>query len=81
MLNTIRENIERRLGISSRQAAPRETALIENIGTVAGRYRQWRPNENLTNYPFVTTSTRPFVPARRALPMLNLALISSARLY
>jgi len=81
MLNTIRQNIERRLGISSREAATRDTALIENIGTIAGRYRGWRANENLTNYPFVTNKNAPFAPMRRALPMLNLALISSAGAY
>jgi len=81
MLNTIRENIERRLGISSREVATRETALIENSGTIAGRYRGWRANENLTNYPFVENINAPFAPMRRALPMLNLALISSAGAY
>ncbi len=81
MLNTIRENIERRLGISSREVATRETALIENSGTIAGRYRGWRANDNLTNYPFVENTNAPFTPMRRALPMLNLALISSAGAY
>ena len=81
MLNTIRENIERRLGISSREVATRETALIENSGAIAGRYRGWRANENLTNYPFVENINAPFAPMRRALPMLNLALISSAGAY
>lgn len=81
MLNTIRENIERRLGISKREVATRETALIENLGNVAGRYRGWRANENLTNYPFVENTNTPFMPMRRALPMLNLALISSAGAY
>jgi hypothetical protein len=32
-------------------------------------------------YPFVENSHAPFLPARRALPMLNLALISSAGAY
>lgn len=81
MLNTIRQNIERRLGISSQELATRETAIIENIGTVAGRYRGWRGGENLTNYPFVENKHAPFAPMRRALPMLNLALISSAGAY
>lgn len=81
MLNSIRENIERRLGISRREVTTRDTALIENIGTIAGRYRGWRANENLTNYPFVTNTNAPFTPIRRALPMLNLALISSAGAY
>jgi len=81
MLNTIRQNIERRLGISSHEVAMRETALIENVETIAGRYKNWRANENLTNYPFVENINAPFSPMRRALPMLNLALISSAGAY
>lgn len=81
MLNTIRQNIERRLGISSHEVATRETAIIENIGTIAGRYKNWRANEDLKNYPFVENINAPFSPMRRALPMLNLALISSAGAY
>jgi len=60
---------------------PREAVLIENIGKISGRYRGWRANENLTNYPFVENTYAPFTPMRRALPMLNLALISSAGAY
>ncbi len=81
MLNTIRQNIERRLGISSREVKTRDTALIENLGTIAGRFRGWRANDKLTNYPFVENIYAPFAPMRRALPMLNLALISSAGAY
>jgi D-proline reductase (dithiol) PrdB len=81
MLNTIRENIERKLGIGNRELRTRETALIENLGTIAGRYRSWRANDDLKNYPFVENINAPFVPMRRALPMLNLALISSAGAY
>jgi len=81
MLNTIRENIERRLGITSRELKTRETALIENSGTIAGRYKGWRANDKLANYPFVKNTNAPFTPMRRALPMLNLALISSAGAY
>lgn len=80
MLNTIRENIERRLGIA-RDLPVTEKALVENIGTISGRYRNWRANENLTNYPFVENRNVPFTAMRRALPMLNLALISSAGAY
>lgn len=81
MLNTIKENIERRLGISSQQTATRESAIIENLGTISGRYRSWRANDDLNNYPFVENTYAPFTPMRRALPMLNLALISSAGAY
>ena len=80
MLNSIRENIERRLGIA-RDLPVTDRALVENIGTVAGRYKNWRANETLANYPFVENKNVPFTPMRRALPMLNLALISSAGAY
>ncbi len=80
MLNTIRENIERRLGIA-RETPSAERALVENITTVAGRYKNWRANDTLANYPFVENKSVPFTPMRRALPMLNLALISSAGAY
>jgi D-proline reductase (dithiol) PrdB len=81
MFNTIRENIERRLGMESRQAPAKSMALVENLGAFARRFRGWRANENLTNYPFVENANTFFAPARRALPMLNLALISSAGAY
>ncbi|MCA1622678.1 MAG: glycine/betaine/sarcosine/D-proline family reductase selenoprotein B [Acidobacteria bacterium] len=81
MFNSIRENIERRLGLTSREVQTKNTALIENIGEFSGRYRNWRGNENLVNYPFIVNTHAPFTPARRALPMLNLALISSAGAY
>lgn len=80
MLNTIKENIERRLGIA-RDTPVTERHIVENLGTVAGRYRNWRANEDLANYPFVENKNVPFTPMRRALPMLNLALISSAGAY
>lgn len=81
MLNTIKENIGRRLGITSQEAKLRESSLIENLGTISGRYKSWRTNEKLDNYPFVENVYAPFTPMRRALPMLNLALISSAGAY
>ena len=37
--------------------------------------------DELGHYPFVENKRAPFVPARRALPMLNLALITSAGVY
>lgn len=42
-------------------------------------YRRWRGEAS--SYPFVVNKRSPFTPARRALPMLNLALISSAGAY
>ena len=80
MFNSIRENIEQRLGINSVKA-PRNSAAIENATQFSGRFKNWRANAKLDNYPFVVNEHAPFVPARRALPMLNLALISSAGAY
>lgn len=81
MLNTIKENIERRLGIGNHKDTVRQSVAIEGIGNWAGRYSHWRANDELKNYRFVENSYAPFTPARRALPMLNLALISSAGAY
>ena len=81
MLNTIRENIEHRLGIESKKKPSKKGAVIEGIGEFSGRFKTWRGDERLNNYPFVTNTYAPFTPMRRALPMLNLALISSAGAY
>lgn len=80
MLNTIRENIERRLGMTSKPEV-KNTGVIENLGEWAGRYSRWRGNDKLANYNFVQNTYAPFTPARRALPLTNLALISSAGAY
>lgn len=81
MLNSIRDNIARKLGIAARSTTVREAAIIENVGEWSGRYSRWRANEDLRNYTFVQNTHAPFTPARRALPMLNLALISTAGAY
>lgn len=81
MFNSLRENIQQRLGIAGRMTAARQPVIIENPTQFSGRFRNWRANENLNNYPFVVNEHAPFVPARRALPMLNLALVSSAGAY
>ncbi|MGI9054246.1 MAG: glycine/sarcosine/betaine reductase selenoprotein B family protein [Pyrinomonadaceae bacterium] len=80
MLNSFKENIERRLGLAT---APklRNTSSIEAINNFEGRFKNWRGDENLRNYPFVENTNAPFTPMRRSLPMLNLALISSAGAY
>jgi D-proline reductase (dithiol) PrdB len=49
-------------------------ARLEDRGVVAG-------DDVGDSYPFVKNKRAPFSPARRALPMLNLALISSAGAY
>jgi D-proline reductase (dithiol) PrdB len=56
-------------------------AIIEKTGEFSSRFSRWSENENLSGYPFITNIHAPFTPVRRALPMLNLALISSAGAY
>lgn len=55
--------------------------LIEKLAEFKELYKIWKPNESLTNYPFVVNKDAPFTPIRRGLPMLNLGLISSAGAY
>ena len=55
--------------------------IIEDIDDWRRRFASWKPSEDLSDYPFVRNRRAPFTPARRALPMLNLALISSAGAY
>ncbi len=57
--------------------------IIEDIEGWQRQFANWRPagNDSLSDYPFVKNRRAPFMPARRALPMLNLALISSAGAY
>ncbi|MGI8467096.1 MAG: glycine/sarcosine/betaine reductase selenoprotein B family protein [Pyrinomonadaceae bacterium] len=81
MLNTIKGNIERRFGLVREDEFIRKPSIIENIGNWSGRYSHWRGGDDLKNYNFVENTHAPFTPARRALPMLNLALISSAGAY
>lgn len=61
---------------------------IEDIDGWRRRFEGWRSSSASTqtielnsDYPFVKNRRAPFTPARRALPMLNLALISSAGAY
>jgi D-proline reductase (dithiol) PrdB len=62
--------------------------IIEDIDGWRRRFDEWqrsgdagRTDDVGANYPFVRNQRAPFKPARRALPMLNLALISSAGAY
>ncbi len=59
--------------------------IIENTDRWRKQYDSWKSKQRNTNdlsgYPFVENATAPFAPLRRALPMLNLALISSAGAY
>lgn len=55
--------------------------LIEKSGDFAGRFSRWRANDALNGYPWVENIHAPLTVVRRALPMLNLGLISSAGAY
>lgn len=61
--------------------------IIEQVEDWRRTYADWRQtngdvkNDVGDSYPFVKNRHAPFLPARRALPMLNLALISSAGAY
>jgi len=55
--------------------------LIEKQSEFAGRFSRWHGDEKLAGYPFVDNIHSPFTPVKRALPMMNLALISSAGAY
>ncbi len=63
--------------------------IIERVDEWQKRFARWQSERrsNAANgdvsdsYPFVKNQRAPFSPARRALPMLNLALISSAGAY
>ena len=59
-------------------------AIIEDIDGWKRRFDAWQAsgsNRTDEDYPLVKNERSPFTPARRALPMLNLALISSAGAY
>ena len=60
--------------------------IIEQLDEWRRHYDEWqrhRTNADVIgdSYPFLRNRRAPFSPARRALPMLNLALISSAGAY
>ena len=55
--------------------------LIEKQPEFVSRFSRWNGDESLRGYPFVENVHAPFTPVKRALPMMNLALISSAGAY
>ncbi len=55
--------------------------LIERSGDFAGRFSRWRANDSLSGYPWVENVHAPLTTVKRALPMLNLGLITSAGAY
>src|SRR6185295_8803939 len=59
---------------------------IEQVDRWRQQYSAWNSkssasDEKLTGYPFVENSQAPFTPARRAISMMNLALIVLAGAY
>lgn len=55
--------------------------LIEKKPEFARKFSHWSGDEKLSGYPFIDNVHSPFTPVKRALPMMNLALISSAGAY
>lgn len=62
--------------------------IIEDIDGWRRHFADWKQSGDASrtddvgsDYPFVRNKRAPFTPARRALPMVNLALISSAGAY
>ena len=64
--------------MAPRPAPALDDRIVESPADFSGRFKSWRANDGLDNYPFIENTNAPFTPMRRALPMLNLALISSA---
>lgn len=52
--------------------------LVEKTAEFAAKFARWNVNQRLIGYPFVTNTHSVLTPVRRSLPMLNLALVSSA---
>lgn len=55
--------------------------LIEKQPEFVSRFSRWHGDEKLVGYPFVENIHTPLTPVKRALPMMNLALVSSAGAY
>jgi D-proline reductase (dithiol) PrdB len=58
--------------------------IIEQLDRWRNQYQSWLSKgtgDSLNGYPFIENTRAPFTPARRALPMMNVALISTAGAY
>ena len=55
--------------------------LIEKQDSISNRFSLWNGNDNLNGYTFVENRNAPFTSLKSALPMANIALISSAGAY
>ncbi|HEX8191184.1 MAG TPA: glycine/sarcosine/betaine reductase selenoprotein B family protein, partial [Pyrinomonadaceae bacterium] len=64
-----------------------QVEILEGAEEWRDRYARWKQINELRggdvgeHYPWVANRRAPFRPARRALPMLNLALVTSAGAY
>jgi len=55
--------------------------IIEKADDLRTRFSGWRGDEGLVRYPWVENTHTPFTPFRRALPLVNLGIVSSAGAY
>lgn len=55
--------------------------VLENSDTFKSRFSGWRGGVELGRYPWVENKHTPFTAFRRALPLVNLGLVSSAGAY
>ena len=55
--------------------------IIENPDKYSKRFSAWHGDERLNGYPWIENINSQLTPLKRALPMLNLGLISLAGAY
>lgn len=55
--------------------------VIEDPAGFNSRFSRWNGGDDLRGYPWVENRHAPFGPLKRALPLLNLGLVSSAGAY
>lgn len=55
--------------------------IIEKKSDFTSRFSRWNANDDLRGYPWVENVHSFLTPVKRALPMMNLALVSSAGAY
>src|SRR4026208_2510221 len=55
--------------------------IIENTGEFTSKFSRWSANGRLSGYPWIANVSSVLAPVRRALPLTNLGLISSAGAY